>query len=97
MDDGVNSDVVRLYTQFAKDTGIRLTFFVNGRYGLWTDHLGMLRPLVDSEQIQLVNHTWPRRGRIVFVSCSPAVLSGYSVHGRIMMSSVFVSLWSRSW
>ena len=32
LDDGVNSDVVRLYTQFAKDTGIRLTYFVNGRY-----------------------------------------------------------------
>ena len=58
VDDGVNSEVVRLYTQFAKDTGIRLTFFVNGRYGSWTEHLGMLRPLVDSGQIQLGNHTW---------------------------------------
>src|SRR5271166_6599764 len=28
VDDGVNSEVVRAYTQFAKDTGIRLTFFV---------------------------------------------------------------------
>ena len=58
VDDGVNSEVVRLYTQFAKDTGIRLTFFVNGRYGSWTEHLGMLRPLVESGQIQLGNHTW---------------------------------------
>lgn len=58
MDDGFNSEVVRLYTLFAKDTGIRLTFFVNGRYGSWTEHLGMLRPLVDSGQIQLGNHTW---------------------------------------
>jgi peptidoglycan/xylan/chitin deacetylase (PgdA/CDA1 family) len=58
VDDGVNSDVVRLYTEFAKDTGIRLTFFVNGTYGSWTDNRGLLRPLVDSGQIQLGNHTW---------------------------------------
>ncbi|MDT5050625.1 MAG: hypothetical protein QOG75_6544 [Mycobacterium sp.] len=32
VDDGVNADVVRLYTQFAKDTGVRLTYFVNGTY-----------------------------------------------------------------
>jgi peptidoglycan-N-acetylglucosamine deacetylase len=58
VDDGVNSDVVRAYTQFAKDTGIRLTFFVNGIYNSWTENLGLLRPLVDSGQIQLGNHTW---------------------------------------
>src|ERR1700744_2066992 len=29
VDDGVNSDVVRAYTQFAKDTGVRLTYFVS--------------------------------------------------------------------
>ncbi len=58
VDDGVNSDVVRAYTQFAKDTGIRLTFFVNGIYKSWTENLDMLRPLVDSGQIQLGNHTW---------------------------------------
>ncbi|MDT7766851.1 MAG: hypothetical protein QOC63_6271, partial [Mycobacterium sp.] len=38
LDDGVNTDVVRLYTQFATDTGIRLTYFVNGRYASWTDN-----------------------------------------------------------
>jgi peptidoglycan/xylan/chitin deacetylase (PgdA/CDA1 family) len=58
VDDGVNSDVVRAYTQFAKDTGIRLTFFVNGIYKSWTENLDLLRPLVDSGQIQLGNHTW---------------------------------------
>jgi len=58
VDDGVNSEVVRAYTQFAKDTGIRLTFFVNGVYKSWTENLDMLRPLVDSGQIQLGNHTW---------------------------------------
>jgi peptidoglycan-N-acetylglucosamine deacetylase len=58
VDDGVNSDVVRAYTQFAKDAGVRLTFFVNGIYHSWTDNLAILRPLVDSGQIQLGNHTW---------------------------------------
>jgi peptidoglycan-N-acetylglucosamine deacetylase len=58
VDDGVNSDVVRLYTQFAKDTGIRMTFFVNGMYRSWTDNAELLRPLVEAGQIQLGNHTW---------------------------------------
>lgn len=58
LDDGVNTDVVRLYTQFARDTGIRLTYFVNGMYRSWTDNLPLLRPLVESGQIQLGNHTW---------------------------------------
>ena len=58
VDDGVSTDVVRLYTQFAKDTGIRLTYFVNGTYRSWTDNAALLRPLVDSGQIQLGNHTW---------------------------------------
>jgi peptidoglycan/xylan/chitin deacetylase (PgdA/CDA1 family) len=58
VDDGVNTDVVRLYTQFAKDTGVRLTYFVNGVNRSWTDNLDLLRPLVASGQIQLGNHTW---------------------------------------
>ncbi len=58
VDDGVNTEVVRAYTQFAKDTGVRLTFFVNGTYDSWTDNMALLRPLVESGQIQLGNHTW---------------------------------------
>ncbi|UXA07292.1 polysaccharide deacetylase family protein [Mycobacterium sp. SMC-2] len=58
VDDGVNSEVVRAYTQFAKDTGVRLTYFVNGTYASWTENAELLRPLVDSGQIQLANHTW---------------------------------------
>jgi peptidoglycan/xylan/chitin deacetylase (PgdA/CDA1 family) len=58
LDDGVNTDVVRLYTEFARDTGVRLTYFVNGTYESWTRNLALLRPLVDSGQIQLGNHTW---------------------------------------
>ncbi|OYD67854.1 peptidoglycan/xylan/chitin deacetylase (PgdA/CDA1 family) [Rhodococcus sp. OK302] len=58
VDDGVNSEVVRLYTQFSKDSGVRLTYFVNGQYASWTDNAALLRPLVESGQIQLGNHTW---------------------------------------
>jgi len=58
VDDGTNSEVVRLYTQFAKDTGIRMTYFVNGVYDSWRDNAALLRPLVESGQIQLGNHTW---------------------------------------
>jgi len=58
VDDGVSSVVVREYANFAKRTGMRLTFFVTGRYPAWTDNAALLRPLVDSGQIQLANHTW---------------------------------------
>lgn len=58
VDDGADTDVVRLYTQFAKDTGVRLTYFVTGQYRSWTENAALLRPLVESGQIQLGNHTW---------------------------------------
>jgi peptidoglycan-N-acetylglucosamine deacetylase len=58
LDDGVDSDVVRMYTQFAKDTGLRFTYFVNGRYTSWRDNKDLLAPLVESGQIQLGNHTF---------------------------------------
>jgi peptidoglycan/xylan/chitin deacetylase (PgdA/CDA1 family) len=58
VDDGASSDVVRLYTQFAKDTGVRLTYFVTGAYRSWTENADLIRPLVESRQIQLGNHTW---------------------------------------
>ncbi|AGB26859.1 putative xylanase/chitin deacetylase (plasmid) [Mycobacterium sp. JS623] len=58
VDDGVNTDVVRLYIEFARRTGLRMTFFVNGTYRSWTDNAALLRPLVDSGQIQLGNHTF---------------------------------------
>lgn len=58
LDDGVSSEVVGAYAQLAKDTGLRMTFFVNGVYSSWTDHVDLLRPMVDDGQIQLGNHTW---------------------------------------
>lgn len=58
IDDGADAEVVEAYIQFAEDTGARFTFFVTGQYDAWTDLAPRLRPLVESGQIQLGNHTW---------------------------------------
>ncbi|MEO6827374.1 MAG: polysaccharide deacetylase family protein [Microbacteriaceae bacterium] len=58
VDDGSNSQVVAAYAQFAKDSGVRLTFFLNGTYPSWLDNAPALRPLVESGQVQLGNHTF---------------------------------------
>ena len=58
VDDGANVNVVASVVQFCRDTGTRLTFFVNGANSSWTVNAPALRPLVDSGQIQLGNHTW---------------------------------------
>jgi peptidoglycan/xylan/chitin deacetylase (PgdA/CDA1 family) len=58
IDDGVNSEVVAAFVELAARTGIRLTFFPNGRYRSWRDNAAALRPLVDSGQVALGNHTW---------------------------------------
>ena len=58
IDDGTDPDVVAAYAQMAELTGNRLTFFLNGDQPSWTTHAARLRPLVESGQIQLGNHTW---------------------------------------
>jgi peptidoglycan/xylan/chitin deacetylase (PgdA/CDA1 family) len=58
IDDGTSSDVVAAFVAFAADTGVRLTFFPNGCYRSWEDNAAALRPLVDSGQVALGNHTW---------------------------------------
>ncbi|MFD4401408.1 polysaccharide deacetylase family protein [Nocardia sp. NPDC058499] len=58
VDDGASEEVVGAYVEFAKDTGARFTFFVTAYYPAWTAHRDELRPLVESGQIQLANHTW---------------------------------------
>jgi peptidoglycan/xylan/chitin deacetylase (PgdA/CDA1 family) len=66
VDDGVSSEVVAAFGQFCRDTGTRLTFFVNGVNPSWTDNAAALRPMVDAGQIQMANHTWshPHLNRI---------------------------------
>lgn len=58
IDDGTDSAVVGAYLDFIEDSGIRLTFFPNGINQSWTTHAARLRPLVESGQVQLGNHTW---------------------------------------
>jgi peptidoglycan-N-acetylglucosamine deacetylase len=66
VDDGVSVPVVGAFAQFAHDTGTRLTFFINGANSSWTVNAPALRPMVDSGQIQMANHTWshPHLNRI---------------------------------
>ena len=58
IDDGTNTEVVAAFTAFAVDSGVRLTFFPNGRYSSWEDNARALRPLVESGQVAMGNHTW---------------------------------------
>jgi peptidoglycan/xylan/chitin deacetylase (PgdA/CDA1 family) len=58
IDDGTDTEVVAAFAAFAAATGVRLTFFPNGCYRSWEDNAAAIRPLVDSGQVALGNHTW---------------------------------------
>jgi peptidoglycan/xylan/chitin deacetylase (PgdA/CDA1 family) len=58
LDDGTSSKVVGSLCRFARDSGVRLTFFPNGRYSSWEDNGDELQPLIDSGQVAMGNHTW---------------------------------------
>ncbi|WP_395639341.1 polysaccharide deacetylase family protein [Pseudolysinimonas sp.] len=58
IDDGASSEVVGAYAEFARRSGMRLTFFVTAQYRSWTEHADALRPMVESGQIQMANHTY---------------------------------------
>jgi peptidoglycan-N-acetylglucosamine deacetylase len=58
IDDGISSEVVGAYAEFARRSGMRLTFFVTAQYPSWTENAAALRPMVESGQIQLANHTF---------------------------------------
>lgn len=58
VDDGASVSVVGAFAQFCRDSGTRLTFFVNGANASWSVNAPALRPMVDSGQIQMANHSW---------------------------------------
>ena len=58
VDDGASVSVVGSFAQFCRDTGTRLTFFVTGANPSWSVNAPALRPMVDSGQVQMANHTW---------------------------------------
>lgn len=58
VDDGASVPVVDAFARFCRDTGTRLTFFVNGANPSWSVNAPALRPMVESGQVQMANHTW---------------------------------------
>ena len=58
IDDGASVQVVGAFADFCRDSGMRLTFFVNGANSSWSVNAPALRPMVDSGQIQMGTHTW---------------------------------------
>jgi peptidoglycan/xylan/chitin deacetylase (PgdA/CDA1 family) len=58
VDDGTSSEVVGALLALARQTGLRLTFFPNGVYRSWVDHAAVLRPMIESGQVAVGNHTW---------------------------------------
>jgi peptidoglycan/xylan/chitin deacetylase (PgdA/CDA1 family) len=58
IDDGNSTEVVAAYTKLSFDSGLRLTFFLNGSRPSWTDNAPALRELIAAGQVQLGNHTW---------------------------------------
>jgi peptidoglycan/xylan/chitin deacetylase (PgdA/CDA1 family) len=59
VDDGYNADCVAGYVEFAKQSGIHLTFSPNGTYGKeWAPHADVIKPLLERQQVQIMNHTF---------------------------------------
>jgi peptidoglycan/xylan/chitin deacetylase (PgdA/CDA1 family) len=59
VDDGYCTGCVAGYVKFAKDSGIHLTFSPNGTYShCWAPHADTLRPLLERQQVQIINHTF---------------------------------------
>lgn len=58
IDDGASVQVVGAFADFCRNSGTRVTFFVNGVNSSWSVNAPALRPMVDSGQIQMGNHTW---------------------------------------
>ncbi len=58
IDDGYADDVVAGYVALAQRTGVHLTFSPNASYShAWSPHAPVLRPLIETGQVQIMNHT----------------------------------------
>lgn len=57
VDDGCSHDAVKSYINFVADNDLRLTFFVYAGVSPWQTNAKVLKPFVESGQIQLANHT----------------------------------------
>lgn len=61
VDDGCSTESVVSYIQSAIDYDLRFTFFVYSQMSPWRNQVKLLRPLVESGQIQLANHSHTHR------------------------------------
>lgn len=57
VDDGASYEAINAYIDFIEETGHRITFFIIGSYPAWQQAAPRLRPLVESGQVQIANHT----------------------------------------
>jgi peptidoglycan/xylan/chitin deacetylase (PgdA/CDA1 family) len=62
IDDGYDPQTVAGYVEFAQRSKIPITFSPNGAYSaIWNRHANVLRPLVETGQVQIGNHTWTHK------------------------------------
>ncbi len=62
IDDGYCKDCVSGYVDFVRHSGIHLTFSPNGTYSsCWAPHADVLRPLLERQQVQIINHTFSHK------------------------------------
>ncbi|WP_248822674.1 polysaccharide deacetylase family protein [Frankia sp. AgB32] len=62
IDDGYDAQTVAGYVEFAQRSKIAITFSPNGAYSaIWNRHADVLRPLVETGQVQIGNHTWTHK------------------------------------
>jgi peptidoglycan/xylan/chitin deacetylase (PgdA/CDA1 family) len=62
VDDGFCVECVAGYVDFVRRSGIHITFCPNGTYShSWAPHADALRPLLERQQVQIINHTFNHR------------------------------------
>ena len=61
VDDGCSNESLESYTKLAIEHDLRFTFFIYSAMSPWKSQAKLLRPLVQSGQIQLANHSHTHR------------------------------------
>lgn len=91
VDDGCSYESVRRYTELAIEQDLRFTFFVYSAMSAWKLNAKLLKPLVESGQIQLGNHshTHPKLTQLSYqeiqkelMACHNFIEKNYEVDAR---------------